>query len=109
MLDKERGISFCVYLKSREVGFERSLGNLAVGAIAQKPATHCQIQFSADVVVSFTKNFHSATIKSSGYLTVPALPSNAFSVNSIAIKALSGTSNGHLMPHSDAFLKPNLG
>ena len=52
---------------------------------------------------------HPSSMNSSGYLTVPDFPSRAFSVNSIAINASSGTSKGHFMFHFEALRNPNLG
>jgi hypothetical protein len=48
-------------------------------------------------------------MNSSGYLTFPALSSNVLSVNSIAIKASSGTSNGHFILQFEALINPNFG
>lgn len=46
-------------------------------------------------------------MNSSGYLTVPALPSSAPSVSSIAIKTSSGTLKEHFIFHLKASLHPN--
>ena len=52
---------------------------------------------------------YSTSMNSSGYLTFPALSSNVLSVNSIAIKASSGTSNGHFILQFEALINPNFG
>ena len=47
--------------------------------------------------------FYSTSMNSSGYLTVPALPSSDAWVSSIAINASSEASKGHFIFHSEAF------